>query len=279
MKERVEIVFCYVFFFLFVFTSLAILVSNFSSTFSQLYSLLSQDGRIFDIFLYIFCFSGFCITLYALILSSWNHKDEMRYKGVMLFLALLYMFALTMGLIYSTHQVALLDLVFSGGERGGFEKNPYAIFILGFFYCAFVIFPLGYWILGVRFRNNALGRFLEYIKPSINVVIYTLMGFALQGFYHKAKSIYYLDVGFFILGFLALLWVFYRYRKLFGFYEMFNLFLLCLAIVFFAFSSKVIESVDFVGRYCFFACSFVAWCSEWMIGYAESGKQKSRAKR
>ncbi|RDU71454.1 hypothetical protein [Helicobacter brantae] len=277
MKARVDIVFCYVFFFLFVFTSLAILVSNLSSTFSQLYSLLTQDGRIFDIFLYFFYFSGFAISLFSLILSSWNHKDEARYKGVMLILALLFMFALTLGLLYSTHQVALLDLVFSEGAKGGFEKNPYAIFILGFFYCAFVVFPLSYWLLGLRFRANALGKFLEYIKPSINVVIYTLMGFALQGYYHKAKPIYYLDLACFLVGFLALLWVFYRYRKLFGFYEMVNLFLLCLAIVFFAFSSRVIESVDFAGRYCFFACAFVAWCAEWMIGYA--GESKALGKK
>lgn len=267
MKLKVDVVFCYVFFFLFVFSSLAILVSNFSSTFSQLYSLLTQDGRIFDIFLYLFYALGFCLTLISLILSSWNHKDDMRYKSAMLFLALVFMFALTLGLLYSNHQVALLDLVFKGEAVGGFEKNPYAVFILGFFYCAFVVFPLGYWLLGVRFRANALGKFLESIKPSINVVIFTLMGFALQGFYHKAKPIYYLDLAFFLIGFFALLWVYRRYKKLFGFYEMVNLFLLCLGIVFFASSSPVIESVDFAGRYCFFACAFVAWCAEWMLGY------------
>lgn len=269
MKSKIDIVFCYVFFFLFVFSSLAILVSNFSSTFSQLYSLLTQDGRIFDIFLYVFYTLGFCLTLFALILSSWNHKDDMRYKSAMLFLAPLFVFALTLGVLYSKHQIALLDLVFLGGEIGGFEKNPYAVFVLGFFYCFFVIFPLGYWLLGVRFRVNALGEFLESIKPSINVVIFTLMGFALQGFYHKVNPIYYLDLMFFLIGFFALLEVYRRYKKLFGFYEMVNLFLLCLGIVFFASSSRVIEGVDFVGRYCFFACAFVAWCAEWMIGYAK----------
>lgn len=272
MKLRVNIVFCYVFFFLFVFSSLAILVSTFSSTFSQLYSLLTQDGRIFDIFLYVFYIVGFCICLYALILSNWNHKDDMRYKITMLFLALFFVFALTLSLLYSNHQ-ALLDLVFQGDVRGGFEKNANAVFVLGFFYVAFVLFPLGYWLLGIRFRANALGKFLESIRPSINIVIFTLMGFALQGYYHKAKPIYYLDLGVFLSGFLILLIVYWRYKKLFGFYEMINLFLLCLGIVFFAFSSKTIESVDFVGRYCFFACAFVAWCAEWMLEYS-GGKEK-----
>lgn len=272
MKVKVDIVFCYIFFFLFVFTNLTILVSNFSSTFSQLYSLLTQDGRIFDIFLYTFYILGFCISLSALILSSWNHKDDMRYKSAMVFLALLFMFALTLGLLYSNHQVALFDLVFNGDEIGGFRKNPYAVFILGFFYLGFVLFPLGYWLLGVRFRANALGKFLEGIRPSINIVIFTLMGFALQGFYSKSKPIYYLDLVFFLIGFVLLLIVYRRYRKLFGFYEMINLFFLCLGIIFFAFSSKIIESVDFVGRYCFFACAFVAWCAEWMLEYAKKQK-------
>lgn len=270
MKLKIEIIFCYVFFFLFVFVSLAVMVSNLSSTFSQLYSLLTQDGRIFDIFLYMFYAMGFCLSLYALILSSWNHKDDMRYKSAMLLLALLFMFALTLSLLYSNHQMALFDLVFKEDEVGGFVKNPYVVFILGFMYCAFVLFPLGYWLLGVRFRANALGRFLEGIKPSINVVIFALMGFALQGFYHKVKTIYYLDLACFLMGFMLLMVVYLRYKKLFGFYEMMNLFLLCLGSVFFAFSSEVIESVDFAGRYCFFACAFVAWCAEWMLGYATS---------
>lgn len=268
MKSKIDIVFCYVFFFLFIFSSFAILVSNFSSTFSQLYSLLAQDGGIFDIFLYIFYVLGFCSTLFALILSSWNHKDDMRYKSIMLFLAPLFVFALTLGILYSKHQIALLDLVFLGGEIGGFEKNPYAVFIFVFFYCFFVALPLGSWLFGLRFG----GEFLESMKPSINVIIFALMGFALQGFYHKANPIYYLDLMFFLIGFFALLEVYRRYKKLFGFYEMVNLFLLCLGVVFFASSSSVIESVDFVGRYCFFACAFVAWCAEWMIGYARKDR-------
>lgn len=273
MKLKVDIVFCYLFFFLFVFVSLAVLVSNFSSTFSQLYSLLSQDGRIFDIFLYVFYLLGFSLSLYALILSSWNHKDEMRYKSTILLLALFFMFALTLSLLYSNHQIALLDLVFKGNAVGGFEKNPYAVFVLGFMYCSFVLFPLSYWLLGVRFRANALGKFLEGIRPSINVVIFALMGFALQSYHHKAKPIYYLDLGVFLVGFILLLIVYHRYKRLFGFYEIVNLFLLCVGIVFFAFSSKIIENVDFAGRYCFFACAFVAWCAEWMLGYAREAKE------
>lgn len=274
MKLKVDVIFCYIFFFLFVFVSLAVLVSNFSSTFSQLYSLLCQDGRIFDIFLYAFYMLGFSLSLYALILSSWNRKDDMRYKSTILLLALFFMFALTLSLLYSNHQVDLFDLVFKGDEVGGFEKNPYSVIILGIMYCAFVLFPLCYWLLGVRFRANALGKYLEGIKPSINVVIFTLMGFALQSYYHKAKSIYYLDLAFFLVGFILLLVVYRRYKKLFGFYEIVNLFLLCVGIVFFAFSSKVIENVDFVGRYCFFACAFVAWCAEWMLGYAREVKRQ-----
>ena len=66
MKFKIKIAFSYLFFFLFVFVSLSLLVSTFWDSFSQLYALLTQSGRIFDFFLYGFIFVGFIFCIIAL---------------------------------------------------------------------------------------------------------------------------------------------------------------------------------------------------------------------
>ncbi|WP_305862257.1 hypothetical protein [Helicobacter cholecystus] len=268
MKIRVEPIFSYVFFFLFVFVSLAVLVSTFSETFSQLYLLLTQSGRIFDLFLYGFSFLGFAFCIVALILSSWNQKYQFYYKGSIISLCLIFAFILCFSLSGLRNNMDLLDLIFNDKGGGGFEKDPYAPLILGVVYLCFVFLPLLYLLLGIRVKRNSFGEFLIDLMPSINVVIYAMMGFALQGFFTKARGIYYLDLVLFLLAFVALLMLYRQHKYLFGFYQRVNLILLCMGVIFFAFSSKVIEEADFVGRYCFFAFAFVAWCGEWMLKFA-----------
>lgn len=275
MRPRIELVFSYAFFFLFVFVSLALLVSTFSETFSQLYVLLTQSGRIFDLFLYGFILVGFGFCVSALILSSWNQQYDFYYKSTIIVLALGFIFLFCFSLFTSSPEVDLLNLIFSDGAHGGFQRDPYAIVVLGGMYLCFVALPLLYLLLGLRVRKNSFGEFLLDLMPSVNVIIYALMGLALQGFFHKSRGIYYMDLFSFLLGFFALLLLFKRKKKMFGFYERVNLFLLCVGIVFFILSSKVIEEADFVGRYCFFAFAFVAWCGEWMFRFANSQSCKS----
>ena len=113
MKFKIEIAFSYLFFFLFVFVSLSLLVSTFWDSFSQLYALLTQSGRIFDFFLYSFIFVGFIFCIIALILSSWNQKFHFYYKSTIISLALSFAFILCFSLSGSQNNADLLDLVFA----------------------------------------------------------------------------------------------------------------------------------------------------------------------
>ncbi|WP_300642599.1 hypothetical protein [uncultured Helicobacter sp.] len=269
MKFKIEIAFSYLFFFLFVFVSLSLLVSTFWDSFSQLYALLTQSGRIFDFFLYGFIFVGFIFCIIALILSSWNQKFHFYYKSTIISLALSFAFILCFSLSGSQNNADLLDLVFADGSGCGFQKDPHAIMILTGMYLFFVFLPLSYLLLGMKIKNGALGDFLLDLMPSVNVMIYTLMGFALQGYFCKARGIYYLDLIFFVIGLIALLVLYKKKKSLFRFYEKTNMIFLLVGIVFFALSSKTLQEADFVGRYCFFAFAFVAWCGEWMLRFAK----------
>lgn len=275
MKIKIENIFSYIFFFLFVFVSLALLVSTFSTTFSQLYILLTQKGRIFDLFLYIFLLAGFGFCISALILSSWNQHYNLYYKGCITVFSLGFIFVFCFLLLRTSPDEDLLNLIFNDGNYGGFEREPYAIIIFVVMYLCFVFLPLLYLILGGRMKRNSLREFFLNLMPSINVIIYTLMGFALQGYFHKARGVYYLDLFFFLVAFFALLFLFQQEKKMFGFYERVNFALLCLGIVFFALSSRIIEEANFVGRYCFFTFAFVAWCGEWMLRFAKNRDSKS----
>lgn len=272
-------IFAYVFFSLFVFVAFSLLVSNFSSTFSQLFSIFSKNGGVFQIFIYCLDLFGFLLCLCTLILSSWNHKSNSKIKSLVFILAIVFIFLFVFELQNPHQSFSSLEIL--GESKSGFEE----LFRLGeflffsAFYAAFVFFPLVVFafkkpsfkkpsLLDRYFVSKKTWAQLAYaLMPSINVVIYAMMGFALQSYFHKSYGFFYLD----LLGFLIaclLLWRAYtRCKNEFGFYEISHLIFLCAGIVIFAFSSKIITNQDFMARYVFLTFAFVSWCAEWMLKF------------
>lgn len=268
-------IFAYLFFSLFVFVSLALLVSNFSSTFSQLFSVLSENGGVFNAFLYSLYLYGFLLCLYTLILSSWNQKSDLRIKGIVFVLAIGFMFLFVFESRSHHQPFSILEMMseLSGDFEELFRLGEFLIFAI--FYLAFVFCPL----VALGFELTFLSKkFVQFhwlmlaiqLKPSINVIIYAMMGYALQSYFHKSYWFFYLDLLGFMIGASLLGWVYYKRRRDFGFYEVSNLIFLCIGVVIFALSSKIITSEDFMARYVFFTLAFVAWCAEWMIKFSKS---------
>lgn len=273
---EVKSIFAYLFFSLFVFVSLALLISNFSSTFSQLFSVLSESGGVFNIFLYCLYLYGFLLCLYALILSSWNQKGDSKIKSIIFIFAIGFIFLFVFELQNHHQPFSILEMMseLSGEFEELFRLGEFLIF--AFFYLAFVFCPL--LTLGLRMSSLSKNPFLiffnqlvlaDQLKPSINIIIYTMMGYALQSYFHKSYWFFYIDLLGLVIGVLLLAWVYHRQRQSFGFYEVSNLIFLCVGIVIFAFSSKIITNEDFMARYVFFTLAFVAWCSEWMMNFAK----------
>lgn len=265
--------FAYLFFSLFVFVALSLLISSFSSTFSQLFSILSENGGVFHIFLCCLNLLGFLLCLYALILSSWNQSGDLRIKAIIFVLAIVFMFLFVFELQNPHQPFSILEMVseFNRGFEELFRLREFLFFII--FYIVFVFLPLVVLGFGITFSYTSSYDWMKLandLRPSINVVIYAMMGFALQSYFHKSYWFFYLDLLGFVVGGFLLGWVYYKRRRDFGFYEMSNLTFLCIGVVIFAFSSKVITGQDFMARYVFFALAFVAWCAEWMIKFSKS---------
>lgn len=271
-------VFAYLFFSLFVFVALSLLISNFSSTFSQLFSILSEDGGVFNTFLYCLDLFGFLLCLYTLILSSWNQKNDLRVKGIIFALAIGFMFLFVFELQNQHQPFSILEMMseLSGDFKELFRLGEFLFFLI--FYVAFVFCPLIVLGLGITFSSKKHHVSSKYdwfklanqLRPSINVMIYAMMGYALQSYFHKSYWFFYLDLLGFMIGALLLGWVYYKRRRDFGFYEVSNLIFLCIGVMIFALSSKIITSEDFMARYVFFTLAFVAWCAEWMMKFSKS---------
>lgn len=260
---------------------LSLIVSRFSVTFSQLFLLFSQEGRIFDLFLHLLYCLGFLICLYALIWEDSNDQKESWEIWMTLGLCLLFMYLFVFSLFGDQESRSLLDLVLAQEQSESFEKvfwNHFGeMIICGIFYIFFLFAPLGCAVLKLSPNNShPFGKILQRLRPSLNVVIYILMGCALQSYFHKGHWIFYLDL-IALGGALALLVLALRQGQYnLGFFEICNLAFLSVGICVFALSSSLIHDANFNARYSFFMLGFIAWCAEWMVS---SSDQKRGAPR
>ncbi|MCE3047630.1 hypothetical protein [Helicobacter kayseriensis] len=272
IKKIVAPFFAYLFFCFFVLVVLSLIVSQFSVTFSQLFLLFSQDGRIFDLFLHFLYCLGFLICLYALINGDSRDQRESCEMWIILGLCLLFVYLFVFSLFEKQESHSLLELVLIQEHLRSFEEVFWdhlgEMMVCGFFYIFFLLIPLGCVLL--RYFPNSLhplGRVLQRLSPSLNVMIYILMGCALQSYFHKEHWIFYLDL--IALGsILVLLGLVLKERRCnLGFFEVCNLVFLGLGICVFTLSSSLIHDANFNARYAFFMLGFVAWCAEWMISF------------
>lgn len=269
MKKSIPF-FAYLFFCLFVLNLMALTVSLFSSTFSQLFSLLSQDGRIFDVFLYFSYFLGFVICFYSLLKATWNQDENFWIILMILGISLIFVFLFVFGLFGHQERVSLLDLIVNQKQafdlKDVFFQHFNEFVIFGFFYLGFVFAPLFCWIWKISpNERHPVGLFLKRLRPSLNIVIYVLVGCSLQSYFHKGHWIFYLDLIALIIALVMLVLVLREKKHRLDFFEICNLCFLVVGIVVFALSSKLVHEASFNARYDFFVFAFVAWCAEWMI--------------
>ncbi len=191
---------------------------------------------------------------------------------LMLILCIMFVFLFVFGVFGSQNQDSLLDSVLAGPQSHYlievFWRDLNEVLILGFFYVFFIFFPLAcYWLNLCPNPNHPLGLILSRLRPSLNVIIYTLMGCALQSYFHKEHWFFYLDL--IALGCaLTMLLYLLKHQRLerLGFFEICNLGFLGVGICVFALSSQLIHEAGFLARYDFLMLAWVAWCAEWMLG-------------
>lgn len=169
--------FCsYLFFALLVFNALALLSSEFSHTFSQVFMLLSHDGRIFNLFSLIFVFVCVCFVCYSLITfyKTINRSvvDSISFITTLCFIVLMILVFL---FFYLWNDFFHPDLSQDSIKNYTFlEYLRTTNFLLtlgcGVFLC---ICPLSYYILSLSLSvQNPYARVFLILKPDINTAIF-----------------------------------------------------------------------------------------------------------
>ncbi|PAF48554.1 hypothetical protein BKH46_01220 [Helicobacter sp. 12S02634-8] len=268
-----KVIFSSVFFLLFVFSVLTLLVSQFSNTFSQLFLILTDEGRVYDGLISFFCFCGVLLALGYVVGASYARQDVLVHRliamGVCIVLIFVLILRLTMletldsPLLGLGHQENLMDLSFWDLVRVNFSS----IVISGFFYIFFLFVPLGLWGFGYQLdTKHKLGKYLDMFCPSINVCIIALFASGLQAYYDKGNAWLYLDFFLFCLAFVLLIRVFLLHKEFFGFYEYANMLFLILGVLVCLFCSNILaQAQDYYHmRLAFYVLAFLGWCGEWM---------------
>ena len=141
------------------------------------------------------------------------------------------------------------------------------IFLLVCVYIFFVYIPLLFLIFGIHpNEHNQVGKMLEDMRPSINIIIVVLFALSLQPYYYRDNIYAYLDIFAFLGGIGLLVWAIIKHKDVFGFYEYVNFALLMLGMLICFICTSVLSISDnyFNARYAFLVFAFVGWCAEWM---------------
>ncbi|MDO7253110.1 hypothetical protein [Helicobacter cappadocius] len=268
-----KVVFSSIFFLLFVFSILSLLVSQFSSIFSQLFLILTRDERAYDSIINFFYFCGILMSIFYLVVSTLWDKDVLLQRLVSVIFCIGFVFLLVFRLSSEkTLDSTILGFVAdSSFERLGFgqlvAENFGSIILSGFIYVFFVILPLVFFGFGYGLNTkNIFGKYLDFFCPSMNVCVIALFASGFQAYYDKSSAFLYIDFMVFCLCLVLFLRVFLTHKELFGHYEYANILLMILGILICLLCSNTISQAQdyYNARKSFYLLVFLGWYGEWM---------------
>ncbi|TLD96944.1 hypothetical protein LS71_004965 [Helicobacter jaachi] len=270
---RITVIFSLLFFSLFVFTNLTLFTSQFSNSFSHLFLIFIRENQFFDNLSVLFFFCGFLLSSAFVIISSWHKTSNTLQRIIMLTLSIIFIYLVILKTTHIPETEDIMDLFAIEGSiyhRDFFELiTDYLgriVFILGV-YAFFVYIPLLFLIFGLRpNQDNQIGEMLYNMRPSMNIIIVVLFALCIQPYYYRDNLYAYLDIIALFGGVGLLIYVMFKHKELFGFYEYMNFALLILGIIICIICTSVLSISDnyFNARYAFLVFAFVGWCAEWM---------------
>lgn len=270
---RITIITSLCFFALFVFTSLTLIISQFSQSFSHLFLIFIREKELFDMLSVTLFFIGFVLSSSFIVISTWRDSSDAMQRIIMLTLSIIFIYVVILQVAYEPKAQDIMDMFAIEGSiyhRNFFElvaDYMPKILLIVCVYVLFVYAPL----LSIIFRiqpnmNNGVGKILSDMRPSINVIIFMLFALSLQPYYYRDNIYAYLDILAFFGAFGLFIYVIKTNRALFSFYEYMNFALLCVSVVICLICTHTLSISDnhFNARYTFLVFAIVCWCVEWM---------------
>lgn len=261
----------YVFFALMVFNALSLVSSEFFHTFSQIFMLLSHNGRIYNLFSLFFIGAAIFVVIISHISIYKNSSKNIFGKTapfiVSLFAAVTIVFLLFLLFKlfnrFVSHDILNENTIKIPTFMDYFSSIDFFIMLFcAIFLC---ILPLIYNILSLslNFKNRYAKSFL-ILEPNINTIIFTIAALACHPYFSLLPS-KYLN---FILLFIScglLIYLLYIKNETFGFYEYLNMIFLSLIILCYISCSESMLRSNFTNaQNALFMFAIFSWCSEWL---------------
>lgn len=266
------IVYSYLFFALFVFNALALLSAEFMPIFSQLFTLLAEDGRIYDIFSCILLFVVL-LTLLSMPIRMYRQRQTLGKTApfivsITAFILLCIVCVLLYWLSGKIFEKDSMDLLLSEENVMQTWQSYYTsfeFFISFACWILFIILPLAYKALSLKINiEHRIGKSMLILEPSITTIIIFMSANAYHPYFSPLVS-KYIHFTCFVMANILLLYVLFRNKKLFGFYEYANIILLSLSILYFVLcSSSMLRGEFFNAQLTLYALGIASWCSEWL---------------
>lgn len=266
------IVYSYLFFAFFVFNALALLSSEFMPIFTQVFTLLTQDGRVYDIFSCILL----CVAIATLCIMP---IKIYKYRSVLgktapfivtcitfvLLCCLCALFYQLWGKIFAKHSV---DILFNEDVEILTWESYYTSleFMISLVCWIFlIILPLAYKAVSLTINiQHRIGKSMLILEPSITTVLIIMSANAYHPYFSDLPS-RYIHFACFLVSNILLIYVLLRNQKVFGFYEYANVILLALNIFYVVLcSGSMLRGTFFNAQLTFYVLGICSWCSEWL---------------
>lgn len=263
----------YIFFALIIFNALALLSSEFLSIFSQVFTLFSQNGSIYNVFSLLFALFAMLITFVNTI-KIYRRK---KYFGktapfmVLLFaLIMLVLLSMTMYWLWGKFNIDINTPLLLDGEMQQTQsvKSYYTsleCIIPVVCWICLVVLPLLYKVLSLRFNiQNRLGKFLFLLEPSTTTIVIIMSANAFYPYFSDLPS-RYMYVIFYLVSYGLFLYLLFCNNREFGFYDYINVLLLAIMLCYVILCSEsVLRGHFFNAQLTFYMLGVLSWCGEWV---------------
>ncbi|PAF45287.1 hypothetical protein [Helicobacter sp. 11S02629-2] len=272
MKHNI-IISSYTFFVLALFTMLALLASEFTTTFSQLFILLSKNGRIYDVFSMIICIAGI-VSIFYTASFIYKRKTSESKKAILILsiacvLSLLFLLFLFWHLLDHAKSIVVNEISVEEDIRF-YKFSSYAASLNGIlFFLSFIFFiflPVLYRLISLSLNlSSRTGRLLSILEPNKTTIVIFLFAAILEPSFAASDKLFYIDAFLFLIGAIMFLVMAFMKKALFRFYDYVNITMLALGILVILVSVNAMSNSDFYNaRFCFLILGFVSWSASWI---------------
>lgn len=240
--------------------------------FTQLFTLLTEDGRVYDIFSCILL----CIALVTLLSMPLRIYKQRNILGkttpfivtcmtFVLLCVLCFLFYQLWNKIFTKQSV---DILFNDDIKTLTWQSYYTSleFIISLSCWIFlIILPLVYKAVSLTINiQHRIGKSMLILEPSITTVLIIMSANAYHPYFSDFPS-RYIHFACFVFANTLLIYVLLRNHKAFGFYEYINVILLAISIFYVVLcSGSMLRGTFFNAQLTLYILGICSWCSEWL---------------